>query len=320
MESVLSGISQHGYAILFGAVFLEAIGFPIPAAIALLIAGGASAHGSLFLPIAAAGALASMLLADSLMFLLGRLTGWWLLGLLCRLSLNPESCILRSADSFHRRGRLLLLFAKFVPGINTMAPPLAGSMNMRPSQFLPLDLAGASLYIGAYLSTGFLFSDAIQAITRGYHAAGRVLFWLLIAAFIAYLAAQVWAWTRARALRSVPNVTPAEAARALSSNAAAIYDVRSHGYYDPNAMRVRGSQRLDPNSLHQSTHSFPKDRPVYLYCTCIREATSARVARLLSENGVQTAVIKGGLRAWKKDGLPLESVPAEEVAKLPAFD
>jgi len=49
------------------------------------------------------------------------------LGLLCRLSANPETCILRSAEYFYRRGKQTLLFAKFIPGINTMSPPLAAA-------------------------------------------------------------------------------------------------------------------------------------------------------------------------------------------------
>src|SRR5450432_3209898 len=166
MESWLSGFAQHGYAILFAVVFLEAVGLPVPAALALLIAGGAAANGSLQVSYALFGAIAAMLAGDTLMFLVGRYTGWWLLGILCRISLNPESCILRSADSFYRRGRKLLLIAKFIPGINTMAPPLAGSMNMRFLQFIRLDLVGATLYIVAYFSVGFVFSGALEAITR----------------------------------------------------------------------------------------------------------------------------------------------------------
>ena len=115
----------------------------MPAALVLLIAGGAAAHGFLQIPNAFGAALFAMLAGDTLMFLLGRYTGWWLLGMLCRISLNPESCILRSADSFYRRGRMLLVIAKFIPGINTLAPPLAGSMNMRLAPFLRLDSAGA---------------------------------------------------------------------------------------------------------------------------------------------------------------------------------
>lgn len=320
MESLLSGLSQHGYAFLFAAVFLEAMGVPVPAALALLIAGGASARGSLQPLLALGDALSAMMLADTFMFLLGRHTGWWLLGLLCRLSLNPESCILSSANSFHRRGRVLLIFAKFVPGINTMAPPLAGSMNMRYVQFLGLDLAGASLYVGTYLSVGFLFSGAIEGITRGYHRVAHLMGWILIALAAGYVGFQIWTWVKSRRLRMVPSVSPDEAARAVTSDNALIYDVRSHGYYDRHATRVKGSLRMDPNALQHSEPDLPLDRPVYIYCTCVREATSARVARLLLDKGVHGAVIKGGLRAWKKAGLPIEQVPDDEMAALPLFD
>ena len=320
MESLLAGLAEHGYGILFAAVFLEAIGLPVPAALALLFAGGASARGSLHTGLALSSALGAMVLGDTLMFLMGRYTGWWLLGLLCRVSLNSESCILRSADSFYRRGRILLVFAKFVPGINAMAPPLAGSMNMRLVQFLGLDFIGASLYIGAYFSVGFLFSGALGAITKNYVAFGRGLTWLVILALAGYLGYQVWMWRGARALRTVPFVTPAEAARALSSEGALIYDVRSHGYYDRKALRVQGSKRLEPNGINQVELEIPAGTPVYLYCTCLRDATSTRVGHHLLQRGVRVAVIQGGLRAWKKAGLPLEPVPSEEMADLPLFD
>jgi membrane protein DedA with SNARE-associated domain/rhodanese-related sulfurtransferase len=322
MDFFIALLAQHGYAILCAAVFLETIGFPVPAAIALLIAGGASATGSLQGSIVVGAALAAMLAGDTLMFLLGRSTGWWLLSVLCRLSLNPESCVLRSADSFYKRGRTLLLFAKFVPGINTMAPPLAGSMNMRFGQFLRRDALGAALYIGVYWSLGFLFSDIISAIIGGFQTFGRVMEWILIAAVAAYLLYLAWIWTKAGALRAIPRVRPAEAARAMSADDAVIYDVRSHGYYEDKATRIQGSVRLEPNALHQQTQQpeLPPGKPIYLYCTCIREATSSRVAKELIDKGVPVAVIQGGLRAWKKAGLPLEPVPPEEMTALPVFE
>jgi membrane protein DedA with SNARE-associated domain/rhodanese-related sulfurtransferase len=320
MESWLSGLSQHGYSILFAAVFLEAIGIPVPAALALLIAGAAAARGSLHPGLTAATALSAMMAGDTILFLLGRYTGWWLLSLLCRLSLNPESCILRSADSFYKRGRMLLVVAKFVPGINTMAPPMAGSMNMRLFQFLRLDLAGAMLYAGAYLAAGWIFSGALAPMTRGYRMFGRALGWVVIAALAVYVAFVIRAWIKARGVRSVPFASPADVARALSTDSALIYDVRSHGYYDSKATRITGSTRLDPNALHQPIAQIPAGRQVYLYCTCVREASSARVARLLLEKGVHSAVIKGGLRAWKKAGLPIERVPPDEIAALPGFN
>ena len=323
MGSLNTALMQHGYVILAAIVLLEAIGIPVPAAVALLIAGGAMARGMLQAQYVLGIAVFAMLAGDTLMFFLGRYTGWWLLGLLCRVSLNPEACILRSADSFYRRGRTLLVVAKFIPGINTMAPPLAGSMNMRTLTFLRLDLAGALLYVGSYLVVGYVFSGALEVVTRGYDSAGRVIGWIVLALVIAYLLFRVWLWVKGRALSAVPFAHPEEAARELATGAP-VYDVRSHGYFDPKATRIQGSRRLDPNALHQSGAEMPEAGKVFVYCTCVRQATSAKVARelqkmLLGKN-VRVTVIQGGLGAWVKAGLPVEDVPPEEVANLPLFD
>ncbi|MES1260849.1 MAG: VTT domain-containing protein, partial [Acidobacteriota bacterium] len=137
MESLVLAVAHYGHSILFLVVLAEALGFPIPAALGLLVAGGASARGALQPGEMIATAIVAMLIGDNLLFFAGRYTGWALLNLLCRLSLNPEACILRSADAFYRRGRIILVFAKFLPGLNTMAPPLAGSMNLPFRQFFP---------------------------------------------------------------------------------------------------------------------------------------------------------------------------------------
>jgi membrane protein DedA with SNARE-associated domain/rhodanese-related sulfurtransferase len=322
MERWVSGISQHGYAILFAAIFLESVGFPVPAALALLFAGAAAGSGFLQVPNAVIGAMIAMVAGDTLMFVLGRYTGWWLLGVLCRLSLNPEACMLRSADSFYRRGSKLLVVAKFIPGINTMAPPLAGSMQMRFLSFLKLDLIGAALYIGLYFGIGFFFSGALHAVTQGYRAFGRLMGSVGIALVVLYLGVQLWRWIKEKAQPPVVYAFPLEVAE-TSLTGAPIYDVRSHGYFDANAVRIKGSKRLDPHALHQSTPDFETQQQVYLYCTCVREATSRRVAReleiKLKEDGVRIAVIKGGLSAWRKAGLPTEVVPREDVTALPLF-
>ena len=319
MESLLAELWAHGYTILCVIVLLETLGFPVPAAVALFISGAAAAQGTFNIASIAACGLGAMLAGDSLMYFLGRTTGWLLLGILCRLSLNPESCILRSADAFFKRGRLLLVFAKFVPGINTLAPPMAGSMRMRYSVFLRYDFVGTLLYIGGYLSAGFLLSGALTAFTKGYRTFNYALSLILIIAAIVYAGLQLWFWLRAKALRYAPTIEPEDAAVDLEAGNAIVFDVRSHGYYDARTMRIKGSRRLDPNAFHQWHTQVPSGVHIYLYCTCIREATSARVALLLLEQGVACRVIRGGLRKWKMAGLPLERVPLEEVADLPLF-
>jgi rhodanese-related sulfurtransferase len=190
-------------------------------------------------------------------------------------------------------------------------------MNMRFSQFLCFDLIGVSLYAGAYWGMGFVFGDFLGSIMRGYSAFSRVMGWLIAIAFASYLIYHAILWARSRNLTPVKRVSVAEVVRRRASMA--IYDVRSHGYYEKGATRIPGSTRLEPNALHQNILALPPDKEIVLYCTCLREATSLRVARNLAGQGIEAAVIVGGYPAWKKAGLPLEPIPEEEVIALPTF-
>jgi membrane protein DedA with SNARE-associated domain len=270
MPDIVNAIAKYGYESLFLALLLEAIGLPIPGALALLTAGAASAAGALQPGIALLVAASSMLLGDCLLYLMGRYWGWSLLGFLCGISLSPEVCILRSAKWFYERGRAALLFSKFVPGVNTMAPPLAGSLNMRPGQFLAFDMAGALIYILAYGVTGFLFHGLFEIIAGKMQAFGQVVGWLALAGLIGFLANRIWHFVRYRISPLVRRVTVAEVAGRLALENAPpiiIADVRSHGYYDADEQRVRGSIRLEPNNLDAAIDALPKDTPIYLYCT-----------------------------------------------------
>src|SRR5947209_1362753 len=161
MSHPLTDLARHGYLALAIVVFLEAVGLPVPAAIALVAAGTASMAHTMRAEFALPLAVAATLAGDILMYFAGRFSGWWMLGLLCRVSLNPEGCILNSAQRFHRRGKLTLVVAKFIPGINTMAPPMAGSMRMPFWRFVQYDFAGAAIYVLTWFGLGFLFADII---------------------------------------------------------------------------------------------------------------------------------------------------------------
>ncbi len=269
MTDFLPLITRHGYVLLAGVVFAEAIGLPVPAALALLAAGSAAASGTLSTWLVLITAVLATVAGDSILFGLGRYTGWALLGTLCRVSMNPESCILRSAESFYRRGKTTLVLAKFIPGINTMAPPLAGSMKMRPLQFLEFDLAGTALYVGAFFWLGYLFRDFLAAIIRGIAAAGHISEIVLLiglAGYIVYRAIRYW---KQRMYRVVPRVEVGELARRLATDGDNILlvDVRSHGYYDEDAARIKGSIRIEPNNLYEEIKALSRNKGIYLYCT-----------------------------------------------------
>ena len=263
-------MARHGYALTFSLLLAEAIGLPFPAAIALVAAGAAVAAHTLWGPYVLAGAVMALLMGDTVQFWLGRYMGWLLLGFLCRVSINPETCILRSAESFYKRGKVTLVIAKFIPGVNTMAAPLAGSMKMRFWQFLRLDFAGALLYSVTYLSVGYISRDFLAAILRGFHAAGLAIELVVVAALVVYAIYRVLQYRKNKMYRVVPRVQVEELARRLASddaNLVQIVDVRSHGYYDSGTARIKNSIRIEPNNLEEEMRNLSKNKDIYLYCT-----------------------------------------------------
>jgi membrane protein DedA with SNARE-associated domain len=246
------------------------MGFPFPAAIALVAAGAATASHALSGTGVLSAAMIALMIGDIAQFWLGRYTGWALLGFLCRLSMNPETCMLRSAESFYKRGKATLVIAKFVPGINTMAAPLAGSMKMRFWQFLQLDFAGALLYSVTYLLVGFVSRDFLAATLNSFHAAGRVMEVVLTLALLVYVLYRIAQALKYREYNVVPRVQVEELAARLAAGEAdrvQIVDVRSHGYYDIGAERILGSIRIEPNNLDEELKNLSRDRELYVYCT-----------------------------------------------------
>ena len=263
-------MARHGYVITFSLLLAEAMGLPFPAAIALVAAGAAVAAHALWGPYVLVAAVVALLMGDTAQFWLGRYMGWGLLGFLCRVSINPETCILRSAESFYKRGKITLVVAKFIPGVNTMAAPLAGSMKMRFWQFLRLDFLGATLYALTYLLVGFVSRDFLKAVLRGFQAAGRAMEAVVLLALIAYAIYRYLQYRKNKPFRIVPRVQVEELARRLASAdppGVQIVDVRSHGYYDPGAARIKNSIRIEPNNLEEEIKNLPKDKDIYLYCT-----------------------------------------------------
>ena len=264
-------MARHGYALTFGLLLAEAIGLPFPAAIALVAAGAAVAAHALWGPYILLAAIVALLLGDTVQFWLGRYMGWLLLGFLCRVSINPETCILRSAESFYKRGKATLVIAKFIPGVNTMAAPLAGSMKMRFWQFLQSGLCRSPAVL-PHLSVGGISFPRFSgrhperiSCGRACHGSGRDhrSSWpTRFTASHSFPGTRIIAWCRGCRCRSWPRVWPPK-----TRDRVLIVDVRSHGYYDSGAERIEGSIRIEPNNLEEEIKNLPKDKDIYLYCT-----------------------------------------------------
>jgi membrane protein DedA with SNARE-associated domain/rhodanese-related sulfurtransferase len=290
---------------------------------------GAAAHaGGLNLWAALGLAWAGAVTGDTLLFFGGRYSGWWLLALLCRASLNPEACIFSSAEYFYRRGPSTLLFAKFIPGLGAMAAPIAGSLNMRTARFLKMDGLGALGYCGAFLATGFVFTRFIRLIMLQIERVGHALILLAAFAALVYGLVLVIFTLRARRYKAIEKISAAnlhERLQALTPDKlVVIADVRSHGYYDPGMQRIKNSIRVEPNRLKDELVALREfmapECEIYLYCSCIRDTTSVRVAHALAEENCRTQVIEGGIKAWIKAGGALELVPETDLQKLPRFE
>ena len=324
---VVGVVTQHGYLMTAVVMFLAAIGLPLPVAIALLTAG-AAAHQGLQPALVFALAWSASLAGDMLLFLGGRYTGWWLLAGMCRLSMNPEQCIFSSADSFYRKGPQTLLIAKFIPGLGTIAAPLAGSLNMRFTKFLRLMAVGEALYCGVWLTVGYLFYHFIRIISAWMASAGNALLLVLLFAAASYGLVVIFAIWRSRRFREIEKIS-AEGLRERIDGLAGdrvvvIADVRSHNYYDPGMHRIKNSIRVEPNRLqHEITalrEFMAPECEIYLYCSCIRDTTSVRVAHELKMANCNAKVIEGGMKAWVRAGGEVELVPESDVQHLPRFD
>lgn len=189
-------------------------------------------------------------------------------------------------------------------------------------QFLGLDFLGAGAYAFVYGAVGFIFRDFVAKIVSGFRAAGHAVEIVIIIAVIAFIGYRVSLYWENRADRVVPRIQVQALAAKLQAEGPEkilLADVRSYGYYSADAVRIPGSIRIEPNNLNAEIKHFPRDKDIYLYCTCRNEMTSASVAHLLRQDGFSAFVIVGGLAAWRRAGNPTEVVPKTDVVHLPTF-
>lgn len=265
MTEVLQFLVGHGYTVLFVYVFAEQIGLPLPAAPLLLAAGALAGAEQLNLALAIIVPSLAALLADTLGYELGRRRGSQILQLLCRISLEPDSCVRRTQDVFARHGARSLLVAKFIPGLSTVAPPLAGIFRMRISRFLLFDGLGAFI---AFTGLGFLFRDQLERLAASAMALGTRLVWILVVALAGYIG---WKYLqRRRFLRElrIARITPDELKQSLDvGEDVIIIDLRHSLDFEAEPMTIPGALQFSPDQLEQRHNQIPRDRDVVLYCT-----------------------------------------------------
>jgi len=257
---------HYGYALLFVWLLLEQGALPLPS-IPLLLACGALARSGQLQPVMVVGtSLVACLIADNIWFQLGRRKGGRVLHFLCRIALEPDSCVRGTENAFFRYGVNSLLVSKFVPGLNAVAAPLAGSSGVSLTRFLVFDTAGALFWILAYAGLGYVFSGQIEEIGAYAMRTGSGLVILLIATVAGWIA---WKYIqRERFLRkiAVARITPGELQSKLDAGEDVfVVDLRSRREFDEDA--IPGAMHMPTEELAERHGDIPRDRDVILFCS-----------------------------------------------------
>jgi membrane protein DedA with SNARE-associated domain/rhodanese-related sulfurtransferase len=307
MDATLQFLLRHGYAVLFLWVLAEQAGLPAPSMPMLLAAGALAAAGHLSLPLVLSFAVMACLISDSSWFAVGRVKGFRVLNWMCRISLEPDSCVSRTKDIYTRHGSRSLLVAKFVPGFSTLSPPLAGIFRMPAWQFLIYDGAGSFLWAGAFVLLGYLLSNQLEIVAHLALRLGTALLFLLGTALAAYVAMKYS--QRRRVLRDlrVARISPQELKRLMDlGEQPLVIDLRPSLDFEVAPEIIPGAVHLDPDDIEVNVANIPHDREVVLYCSCPNELSSARAALLLKRYGIsRVRPLEGGFEAWQDLGYPI---------------
>lgn len=259
---------RHGYWLVFTYVAAVELGLPLPADPMLLLMGAmVGNHRYAFIPSLFAAILAA-LIGDVFWYVLGRLKGRSVLGLLCKLSLEPDTCVRKAETAFTKRGAAALLIAKFIPGISILSMAMAGVTKMPRCKFLAADLAGCALWASSYLLLGRIFYRQVDDIIVWLGLFGRrasAIVLLLLALYIGIKYAQRWWFLRN--LR-INRVSPEQVARWLAAGEPiTIVDLRHPAEIETHGLKIPGALVLRPDEIRSRSGKIPSNQEIILYCS-----------------------------------------------------
>jgi len=314
MKEIVQYLARHGYPVVFATVFARQLCLPIPAILFLLAAGALAGNGKLNLVLVIGLGVIGCVLADLVWFEAGRRRGDDVVHFIHRFSSASDANAARTKRLSARYGAKALIVAKFVIGLDAIAPPLAGMSGTSLPRFVSFDSMGATLWAGFYAGLGYIFYqqlDKAVAYAKGLGTFLTVVVFLLIAVF---LGRRVVYWYRLIQELRVARITPEQLKQELDrGEKPVIVDVQGCVFHRASRVAgIPGAIHLDGRRLGQYKDTpIPENwrgREVVLYCSCPLEITSARVARLLMSKGIEHVhPLAGGLPGWRARGYPVSS-------------
>lgn len=268
MHELMDFLVRNGYLVLFLWVLGEQAGLPVPSAPLLLAAGALIGMHKLD---AAAVVLLSTLAAvaaDLCWFRLGQRRGAKVLNFLCKISLEPDSCVRQTQTRISKNGARSLLLAKFIPGFSTAAPPMAGAGGMSLARFTLFDCLGALFWVGSFVLLGLLFSHQLERLAAYSARLGAWLLVLVLGALAVFLGRKYRQRKRFVKDLAVARI-PAEElkARLEAGEPVTIVDLRHPLDWLTDPRTLPGAIRMKPDEIEQRHQEIPRDREVILYCT-----------------------------------------------------
>jgi membrane protein DedA with SNARE-associated domain len=268
MKEILDFTLRHGYSVLFVWVLAEQLGLPVPAIPILLAAGALAGAGKLSFTATLSIALLSCVVADGVWYEIGRRKGGQVLNLLCRISLEPDSCVRRTEEIYAQHGVRALVVAKFIPGFSTAAPPLAGAFRMKLWRFLLFDALGSVIWAGLFAGLGYVFSSQIERVAEQAERLGSWLLAVVIGGLAAYIG---WKFIKRRMFirkLRIARISPAELKRKMDAGEEiVVVDLRQSLDFDTQPTMIPGALMMRPDEIEEHHDAIPRDRDIVLYCT-----------------------------------------------------
>jgi membrane protein DedA with SNARE-associated domain len=264
----MSFILEYGLLVLFVWVFVEQAGIPAPVAPLLLAVGALAASQKVSLPLALGLTVGASLLADLLWYAIGRHRGGQALGILCRVTLEPDSCVRRAQDLFLKHRLRSLLLGKFLPGVNPLVAGLAGVAGIGVGRFVLYDVGSAALWAGTWTGLGYLLRDVLEEVTVRMSQLGKGAIALLVAVLGVYIAIKYA--QRQRFLRQlrIARITPEDLrAKLAAGEPVRIVDLRTALDAAATPYTIPGALRLSPDELEARHAEIPREAELVLFCT-----------------------------------------------------
>jgi len=308
MNPHVQDILRHGYLLLFLVALIERLGLPLLVTPVVIGAGALAGLGDMSLALVILLTTVAAELGDWLWYELGRSRGASVLRLLCKVSLEPDSCVRKSEDAFGRHTAKALISSKFIFGVGRLAAPVAGLTGMSRQRFLALNALGSLVWVVGFALVGYIPARKLPIDVLIEQAAG----WLLVILAIALVTNVIWKYVqRQRFIRSlqVSRITVEDLKAGIDRGEKPfIVDLRHMLEFVVDPRTVPSAVRISPDELPARNAEIPRDRDIVLYCTCPSEATSAKVAMDLKRVGiVRVRPLQGGLKAWQDRGYPMEN-------------